>query len=303
MTPSIRVIDRTSQKAIPEDVWGEFGLRFLYGQSFCSKTVGRTLLHTFFRWPIVSWAAGLYYDSHHSCRLIKPFCDRFSIDMKESQLEIEDFTSFNDFFTRRLRPECRPQDLSPNTLTAPADGRYTLLENLGSTRSIHVKGEALSLSQLLGSSHLAARFYGGSGVICRLCPADCHRFYFPVSAHANEPTWINGSLFSVNPIATQTYPWIFWRNRRIVTLLDTDGFGSIAYLEIGATNCGSITQTFVQNSWVRKGEEKGFFKLGGSAIVLLFEPGQLRFANDLQELSKSGLEILCRTGQPLAHAS
>jgi phosphatidylserine decarboxylase len=223
--------------------------------------------------------------------------------MDESQLEIEEFTSFNDFFTRRLRPEYRPQDLSPHTITAPADGRYTLLENLGSTRSIHVKGEALSLSQLLNSSHLAARFYGGSGVICRLCPADCHRFYFPVSGHATEATWINGSLFSVNPIATQTFPWIFWRNRRVVTLLETAGFGSIAYVEIGATNCGSISQTFVQNSWVRKGEEKGFFKLGGSAIILLFEPGQLRFADDLLELSKSGLEILCRIGQPLAHVS
>lgn len=302
MTLPLKIIDRLSQKVLVEDIWGEFGIRFLYGDSLLSKIAGRALLHSLVRWPLVSWAVGKYYDSRKSCQIIRPFCERFGIDMKESQLAIEDFISFNDFFTRKIRPECRPQDLSPETLTAPADGRYSLFENLGATHSIPVKGDSLSLSQLLNSPQLAARFYGGSAILCRLCPADCHRFYFPASGIAHEPNWINGSLFSVNPIATKKFPWIFWKNRRIVTLLETELFGSIACIEVGATNCGSITQSFVSDSWVRKGDEKGFFKLGGSAIILLFEPGQIQFSKDLVELHKSGLEVLCRIGQPLATA-
>ena len=74
----------------------------------------------------------------------------------------------------------------------------------------------------------------------------------------------------------------------------------MAYIEVGATNCGSITQEFVPNTWVKKGQEKGFFRLGGSAIILLFEPGRVRVSDDLLELSASGREVLCHIGQPLA---
>ena len=300
MTQPLQVIDRTTKKIIQEDVWGAYSLRLLYGTSFVSKTIGRALLHAFVRWPLFSWTVGKYYDSRWSRHLIQPFCNRFHINMEESQLAVDECTSFNDFFTRRLRPECRPQAGDTTIVTAPADGRYTLLENLGSSSQICVKGESLSLAKLLGSSKRAAHFYGGSGIVCRLCPADCHRFYFPVAGIASDPIWINGPLFSVNPIATKAFPWIFWKNRRVITFLKTEHFGSVAYLEIGATNCGSITQTYVPNNWVRKGDEKGFFKLGGSAIILLFEPGEIEFEKDLLELKKSGLEILCHIGQPLA---
>ena len=73
----------------------------------------------------------------------------------------------------------------------------------------------------------------------------------------------------------------------------------MAYIEVGATNCGSIIQEFVPNTWVKKGQEKGFFRLGGSAILILFEPGRIQLSDDLLELSAKGHEVLCRIGQPL----
>jgi phosphatidylserine decarboxylase len=113
---------------------------------------------------------------------------------------------------------------------------------------------------------------------------------------------MHGSLFSVNPIATKTRPWIWWKNRRVLTLVETKHAGLMAYMDVGATNCGSIVQTFVPNGWVRKGDEKGYFRLGGSAIILLFEPGYLTLSEDLLKLAESGCEVYCKIGQPLGTA-
>jgi len=136
-------------------------------------------------------------------------------------------------------------------------------------------------------------------VIARLCPTDCHRFYFCVDGQPSKTTWIPGSLFSVNPIATKKRPQIWWTNRRAVTLIKTEKAGTIAYVEVGATNCGSITQNFVPGSWIRKGDEKGFFRIGGSAIILFFEQNRINLSDDLVELSATNKEIYCQIGQPL----
>ncbi len=297
---AIPVIDRTTRKTVQEDVWGEWLLLLLYGNTLAAKTVGRTLLHAICRWPLFSWLAGKYYDTKRSRKGIAPFIERFHIDMEESQLPSDQFSSFNDFFTRRLKPQARPQDPDPKTITIPADGRYTIIQQIGSSQTFQVKGETFSLEKLLECQSLAARFLGGTAVICRLCPADCHRFLFPCDAKVSQTSWIHGSLFSVNPIATQTRPWIWWSNRRAITLLHSETTGHIAYIEVGATNCGTIVQNFVPHSWVKKGQEKGYFRLGGSAILLLFEPGHVTISEDLLTLSAQGHEILCHMGQPLA---
>jgi phosphatidylserine decarboxylase len=278
-------------------------MRLLYGETIASRTIGRCLLHTLFRWPLLSWVVGKYYDTSYSRRLIVPFCKRFHIDTSEQILQLNQFLSFNDFFTRRLRPECRQQDPDPRVITIPADGRYSFIPVLDPSIAIPVKSQHLCLDQLLGCKSLSARYYGGTAVICRLCPADYHRFFFPCSGKPSETNWIHGPLFSVNPIATSRFPWIFWTNRRAVTLIETEHAATIAYIEVGATNCGSIVQDFIPNSSVKKGQEKGYFRLGGSAIILLFEPDQVKIADDLLDLSSSGHEVLCRIGQPLARVA
>jgi phosphatidylserine decarboxylase len=299
MTEPLVVIDRVTKRPVEEKVWGNGWLSLLYGETLVAQTIGRSLLHLVVRWPAFSWLVGKYYDSAYSCKDIADFCQRFHIDTTEQTLPLDQYTSFNDFFTRRLRPEVRKQDPDPQVITVPADGRYQFFPMIGSTSSFPVKGLNLELEKLLHSAPLAARFYGGVGVLCRLCPADYHRFFFPTEGRAGATSWIHGSLFSVNPIATRHFPWIMWSNRRAITLVELPGRSTMAYIEIGATNCGSIIQEFVPNTWVKKGQEKGFFRLGGSAILLLFEPGRIQLSDDLLELSSSGHEVLCRIGQPL----
>jgi len=296
----ITVIDRTTKTPFQEKIWGLWWLHFLYGRSLISRLLGTPLLHALFRWPLLSWAAGKYYDTSLSRRHISSFCHHFGINMTESELSVDEFHSFNDFFTRHMKQGTRPQAEDPKVVTIPADARYTFLTHLGNSKPFLVKGEPLCLEKLLGSHTLAARFFGGAAVIARLCPTDCHRFYFPLDGTPLKSRWIPGSLFSVNPIATTTRPWIWWTNRRAVTLIETEKAGTVGYIEVGATNCGSIVQNYVPESWVKKGEEKGFFRIGGSAIILLFEPGKIELAKDLIELSSSGHEVYCKIGQNLA---
>jgi phosphatidylserine decarboxylase len=299
MTEPLVVIDRVTRCPVEEKVWGNGWLSLLYGNSLAAKTVGRSLLHLIVRWPAFSWLVGKYYDSAYSRKDIVGFCQSFHIDTTEQTLPLDQYTSFNDFFTRRLKPEVRIQDPDPQVITIPADGRYQFFPTIGNTSSFPVKGLNLELEKLLHSAPLAARFYGGVGVLCRLCPMDCHRFFFPMEGRAGATSWIPGSLFSVNPIATKRFPWIMWSNRRAITLMELPGRSTMAYIEIGATNCGSIVQEFVPNTWVKKGQEKGFFRLGGSSILLLFEPGRIQLSDDLLDLYLSGREVLCRIGQPL----
>lgn len=299
MSEPLVVIDRVTKCLVEEKVWGNGWLSLLYGDTLAAKTVGRSLLHLVVRWPAFSWLVGKYYDSACSRKDIADFCQKFHIDTTEQILPLDQYTSFNDFFTRRLKSEVRKQDPDPQVITVPADGRYQFFPMLGSTSSFPVKGLDLDLEKLLHSASLAARFYGGVGVLCRLCPADCHRFFFPTEGMAGATSWIHGSLFSVNPIATKRFPWIMWSNRRAITLIELPGRSTMAYIEVGATNCGSIIQEFVPNTWVKKGQEKGFFRLGGSAILILFEPGRIQLSDDLLELSAKGHEVLCRIGQPL----
>jgi phosphatidylserine decarboxylase len=301
MTDPILIVERKSQQIQEEKVWGESLLNLLYGQTICAHTLGRFLLKAFFRWPVVSSLIGLYYDSTKSRSLIQPFCDRFNIKLNECSLSCGEFKSFNDFFTRRLKPENRPQDPDPDALVMPADGRYRFFHNLQFDLRLPVKGEYLDIKQLLRDPHLASKYHGGTAVLCRLCPADCHRFYFPCDGFASAPKLIHGPLYSVNPIATKRFPWIFWTNRRVLTTITNKNLGVISYLEIGATNCGSIVQEFPANSTVQKGQEKGYFKLGGSAIIILFEKETFELAPDLLELEKTGHEIFCQIGQTLGY--
>ena len=300
MSQPLIVIDRIGKGPVEEKVWGGRWLSLLYGDSLFAKTAGKALLHLIVRWPWFSWLAGKYYNSSCSRKGIPAFCQRFHIDTSEQTVPLDQYRSFNDFFTRRLKTEIRRQDPDPQVITIPADGRYQFFPVLGSNSSFSVKGLCLGLEKLLHSAPLAARFYGGIGVLCRLCPADCHRFFFPTKGRTGATSWIHGSLFSVNPIATKRFPWIMWSNRRAITLVELPDSSTMAYIEIGATNCGSIIQEFVPNTWVRKGQEKGFFKLGGSAVFLLFEPERVRLSQDLLDLSATGHEVLCRIGQPLA---
>ena len=298
---TISYIDRKTGRIEKEEVYGENAVRLLYGNSLLSRTVGRLILQLFAKWPPLSWFYGFLQKRKSSAKKIAPFIAHYGVDVKEFVETPESFHSFNDFFVRHLKPEARPIAQGKNEAIIPADGRYKFFPKIVNSSQFLVKDTLFDLKKLLQDEKEAALFENGSLVMARLCPTDCHRFYFPFDCIPSKSRLINGKLFSVNPIATKNNPWIWTENRRVVTLLQSELFGTCAYIEVGATNVGSIIQTFTPNIFYTKGAEKGYFSFGGSAILLLFEKNRISFAPDLRT-GPSGLEIRCLIGEVLGTA-
>jgi phosphatidylserine decarboxylase len=146
---------------------------------------------------------------------------------------------------------------------------------------------------------LAQKFAGGSMVISRLCPVDYHRFHFPVAGVPGEARVINGWLYSVSPIALRRQVRYLVENKRAISVMESPAFGTVVVLEVGATNVGSIQQSFVPGRAVEKGDEKGLFAFGGSCVITLFQRGKIRFDADLTEERSEPMEIYAKMGDRL----
>jgi len=228
------------------------------------------------------------------------FIERYGVDWSEFDESPGEFASFNDFFARKLKPGARPIDARENVVVLPADGRHLAIADATVGGDFFVKGVRFDVAVLLGDAELAARFAKGSVLISRLCPLDYHRFHFPCDGAPGEARLINGPLFSVNPIALKKRPTILWENKRCLTVLKTPNIGDVLLLEIGATCVGSVVQTYDPGKPVCKGDEKGCFRFGGSSLVTIFEPGRVRFADDLLEHSAAGREVYAKMGEAAA---
>lgn len=253
--------------------------------------------------PVVSRLYGWWQRLPLSRRKVLPFIQKYQIDASEFEQDPSHFRSFDAFFIRHLKKSVRPIASGNEQAIIPADGRYRFYPDLSVVDGLIVKGKRFSLEELLKDDALASRYFNGTAVLGRLCPTDYHRFHFPCDAFPGEAKLIKGALYSVNPIALKRNIRILVENRRMVTELKTEAFGKVLYVEVGATNVGAIHQTYTPFEQCRKGQEKGYFSFGGSALILLFEPGRLTLSEDLLKLIRTGLEIRCLIGQPLGSAA
>lgn len=290
----ILVVDRATGETFEEAVLGEKWIRWAY-QNASARPIEKLL----FRSALVSRLMGAWFDSRFSKSKIRAVVDELSIDMDEAADPTDSFTCFNDFFIRHLKPEVRPYSDAPGDIVSPADGRVLVFPELAEDVFVPVKGHPMSVTTMLPG--IADRFIGGALAIVRLCPADYHRYHFPANGRITDARDINGALHSVNPIALGAGPDVFGENKRSWTLIETDTIGSYCFVEVGAFGVGSIVNTRTSGA-VRKMEEKGYFKFGGSTVVVVFEPGKVRFAEDLVTNSAKGRETLVKLGQPLATA-
>jgi phosphatidylserine decarboxylase len=293
------VIDRKTSKKEKEKVMGHSMITFLYGHSLGSKLFA-PVLHCLLSKPhFISKLVGLYQSSSLSKKNIEPFIKAYKVDSREFLDPIASFRTFNDFFIRKLKKSSRPIDQRVSHAVCPADGRYLCFQKIDDVKTFWIKGKQFNLKTFLNDDALAKHFAQGSMVIARLCPSDYHRFHFPASGKAGAAKLINGCLFSVNPIALYKNFLILQENKRAITVIDSDHFGKIAYVEIGATNVGSIIQTYKNHSRVNKGDEKGFFSFGGSCVVILFEKGKIALDEDLCQNTLKGFETKVLMGQSL----
>ncbi len=295
----IVIIDRETGCQELEKVFGDWFIQLLYGDTWKSRSVGKVLREITSRSPLFSKLYGWWQRTPWSVTQIAPFIRSYGINPQEFLDPIESFACFNDFFIRKLKPEARPIAEDKEVAVIPADARYRFFQNLSQIDDFTIKGDKFSLVTLLDDPETAARYTDGTMVMARLCPSDYHRFHFPTLSLPMNSRLINGYLYSVNPLSVRKSLKRFCENRRMVTELRTEQFGTIQYVEIGATAVGTIAQTFTPHTLYQKGAEKGYFAFGGSALVLLFEPGRLTLSEDLIRLGKEGLEIRCLLGQPL----
>ena len=289
----IRYCDRQSGLLKTEKVAGEKWLVWLY-----NNPVGEASLWVLAKRKVVSSVYGNSMDRPSSAKKIKPFVEEFKIDMSNAQKQ--EFSSFNDFFTRKLKNGARPVDTNSSVAVSPADGKILAYAEIANSDFI-VKAYRFNTFSFLNNDSLARKYIDGSLVIIRLAPFDYHRFHFPVSGCASSISRIDGDYYSVNPIALRKMAEIFCLNKREFTIISNPLFGNVVMAEVGATMVGSIVQTYTGKS-VYKGDEKGYFKFGGSTVVLLFEKNKIRLDDDLLRNTLKGYETEIKEGERIGAA-
>jgi phosphatidylserine decarboxylase len=229
-------------------------------------------------------------------RLIRWFVNRYGVDMAEAaEPDIAVYRSFNEFFTRALKPGSRP--LAQADLVCPVDGAISQFGPIRSGQIFQAKGHDYSARSLLGGdAELAARFADGYFATLYLSPRDYHRIHMPCAGRLLRMLHVPGALFSVNPTTARGVPRLFARNERVVCVFEGD-HGPFALVLVGATIVGSMATVWhgVVNprrsrklrEWryenqrieLAQGAEMGRFLLG-STVVLLFPQDGLQFNPD-----------------------
>ncbi len=293
----IHYYDRYDRSVKTERVFGERWVRFAY-----ENPGGRFFVWLLARRAFFSKWYGRKMNKRESALRILPFISNYGLNVDEFAKSPFDYKTFNEFFYRALKSEARPIAPAANVAVFPADGRHLAFPDIQSAAGFYVKGATFSFEELLGDPSLAEKFAGGAMLISRLCPVDYHRFHFAVGGEPGEPRLIPGWLYSVSPLALRRRLKYLLENKRVVTLIESPQFGTVAMVEVGATNVGSIQQSFVPGRVVEKGAEKGLFAFGGSCVITIFQAGRIRFDADIVAQSAEQMETYARMGDRLGVA-
>ena len=271
---------------VPGDDGQDRLLEWMYG-----SRPGRILVSFMIR-PWVSRSAGWLLDRRISALAVKPFIKSNHIDMTD--FEERNFSSFNDFFTRRVKEGRRPVDMKPEHLIAPCDSKLTVYPIEDNSR-FRIKGVDYTLEQLLRDEELAQRFLGGTLLLFRLTVGDYHRYGYIDSGFLGEEIHVDGVYHTVNPAAASRYP-IYRENTREYALLESEHFGSLVQMEVGATMVGRIVNNPGQ-TLVQRGQEKGRFEFGGSTVIVLLQKDAAIIDEDIRNNTSREEETVVRMGQ------
>lgn len=238
---------------------------------------------------------------------MRAFVRLWKVNVGEAELPVDQYATFQEFFTRRLKPGSRPLDQGDNLVLSPVDAQVAAIGRVSAGQLLQAKGSDFSLGELLGDFAEAGKLNGGAFVTLYLSPRDYHRIHSPVDGQVEHYRYIPGDLFPVNSLATRWIPNLFCTNERLISFLSCSA-GRVAVVKVGALHVGRIRLSFdviATNSaksgfcrhyedpiGIEKGEELGWFELG-STVVLVFEPGRVELDSGLQE------GALVRVGQAI----
>ncbi|KAK4176169.1 phosphatidylserine decarboxylase-domain-containing protein [Triangularia setosa] len=303
---NILVQDRITGQINEEkmSVYVRLGIRLLY-KGLKSNNMEKKRIRKLLK--SLSIKQGKKYDDPASKAEIPKFIAFHGLDLSEVLLPLDQFKNFNEFFYRALKPDARPVSApdNPRIVVSPADCRSVVFNRVDIATKIWIKGREFSVKRLLGDAYPedAPRYEAGGALgIFRLAPQDYHRFHIPVDGIMREPKTIVGEYYTVNPMAIRSALDVYGENVRIVVPIDSPEFGRVMVICIGAMMVGSTVITKKEGEEVKRGDELGYFKFGGSTLVVLFESGRMVFDDDLVDNSNTALETLIRVGMSVGHA-
>ncbi len=287
---AIRYVDRATGEERSERVFGETGLRRLYG-----NPVGRVLAHHVVSHPIVS---ALYARKKARDKNVGAFVSAYDVDVDAAEFAVDAYDNVAAFFERRLRAGARPIDTTAHHLVSPVDGRVLAID-CANAHALPVKGHALDKRALVAGA-VAADVVDAldAALVFRLAPADYHRVHVPCDGVLSAPVWRGARLHSVHPIALAGGAPSFL-NKRSIAVLTSPVFGTVVVVLVGALLVGTITHTHAPGACA-KGDELGLFSFGGSTVVLLCDRTKVAVDDDLWATSARGTETFVRLGTRVA---
>ncbi len=284
-----RVIDRKGN-IIPNDNSQKSLLDILY------RTVGGSIALKGLTSPVVSKAAGAFCNSPLSLNLIPSFIKKAGIDLTEYEPAV--YGSYNEFFTRKIKAEARPIDMTPNALVSPCDSKLTVYK-IDEDSIFDIKGVSYHVDEFLRSRKLAEQYNGGHFCIFRLEVSDYHRYMYIDNGCKSKNVRIDGFYHTVNPIALEKAD-IYRENTREFTVLHTENFGKVIHAEVGAMLVGKIKNHHRDKGYrFKRGEEKGMFEFGGSTVVLIFKKDTVEFDDDIVSNTQNGFETVVKMGEKI----
>ncbi len=233
--------------------------------------------------------------------IVENFIKYYNVDMKDVEVkDVNEFKTFNAFFTRALKKGARPIAAEAEALVSPVDGTVSELGEIYKDAVLQAKGHYYSLEALLGGDPKDAKdFESGEFATIYLSPKDYHRVHMPFAGKLEKMVFIPGDLFSVNPLTAKNVDNLFARNERVVCFFKNDKIGRFAVVLVGATIVASIETIFAgviapsvgkektiydyskDNITFKKGDELGRFLLG-STVVCVFPKGKVGFDKKLK---------------------
>lgn len=273
----VKVYDRKTKEYLEEQESGNKILNFLY-----KNALGRLLLKVLIN-PTISKIGGLYNNSSLSKLRINKFIKNNNINM--SDFEKTNYKNFNDFFTRKIKENKRPFLSNKNNFISPADSKLTVY-NITDELKLSIKGSTYTLNELVNNEEDLSEYKNGQCLVFRLSVDDYHHYCYPDSGKTTHKNFIRGKLHTVRSISSEYK--VYKVNQREYSVLKTDNFDEIIYIEVGALMVGKIVN--LDKEYFNKGEEKGYFKLGGSTIVILVKENKVKIDEDILRQSKDDIE-------------
>lgn len=249
--------------------------------------------------PIFSKIGGGFLSSGFSKPMIKSFVKKNNIDL--SKCTKQNFSCYNEFFTRQLKDGERVIDVNKNAFISPCDSKL-FVSKINEYSTFNIKHTDYTVYSLVKDKALAKEFIGGYAFIFRLTVDDYHRYCYPDSGHKSANTSIAGKLHTVNPVANDIYP-IYKENAREYCTIQTENFDKIIFMEVGALMVGKIKNHRIGEDDVTKGQEKGMFEFGGSTVIVLTKKGVLKVDEDILLNSSLDYETIVKMGEKIAERS